>query len=242
MKNKINLINKAKSIFALTIIFTLVTSSCKKDFTTNKTETTTKDVMSFEILDSAKVDGRELFKSLIFIDGMYTNRVPSFDNNNLSSINIFSTQSQINEYRSFQEKAMNFIDSTNPGYFAQFKASMFSGNPTIIFNELVTGKFKTKNYINKLLEPTGYDVEHFVETGLTDENMSLLQSNTACALVWFGLEFFVVADRAVLLDVHFWISEPQPYPYNPQYASQIPNDNNLVQAVIADIVNNFSLN
>ena len=110
----------------------------------------------FAEIQMENVSGDELFKSIIFADGMVTKNLPSLTNYSPEKMNF--SENEIESYRIHQENLINHLKSLDPNYMINFKESILSKDFKIVSNEL---------------EKVKIDVIEYYKVKLQNENISL---------------------------------------------------------------------
>jgi hypothetical protein len=232
MENKTTLKSTVKSTFSLILIFILITGSCKKTETTNSEFSKAvplSNLSNGNVPSSATA--RQIFKSIVFADGLYTAYLPTYSNNNIDITNNFSSQTGLDKFREMQDSIMDYIEANNSGYLASFKSDIMSGNVTTVKNRYLDAYNKLEEYMNVKLEPTGYTVDYFADHEMTQSIAEEISSLSNC--VGPVLEVWLVVEIFLFISVHLAVSPP-----DPQIVAFVQNSY-LVDALAADIVTNF---
>lgn len=109
---------------------------------------------------SNKYSGEEIFKSIIFADGLITEKIPSLINYAPHKINF--TDSELIEYRKIQNNVIEYLRSLNNNYMEEFKTNILSKNHVQISNELNKSKNDLFNFFKKDLKKDNIDIENLV--------------------------------------------------------------------------------
>lgn len=108
---------------------------------------------------NASLSGEEVFKSIIFADGVLTDQITP-----LANISIVSTlnANELTEYRNTENDAINYIKTIDPNFFNNFKTAIYSKNATIINNAIEQASSVLTPFIQNRLSENNIDFESTV--------------------------------------------------------------------------------
>lgn len=140
--------------------------------------------------------GEELFKSIVFADGKFTDKLPS-----LSSISTIDTlkEEELVKYRAMENEAIEYLKKTDVKYFSKFQSAMYSKDPETIsksIQEIVTDLIP---FINGKLKLQGLSIEKLESAVQKDSNGNIDLEKTESqmrqmCIVWvIGLAVVAVA-------------------------------------------------
>lgn len=107
-------------------------------------------------IPTKELDGKELFKSIVFADGALTSKIYALEN--LSQIKNFS-KTELNKYRALQNDFISYMSTKDAKYFDNFKSSIYSKNPEIISDAIISASKELTPWINAKLSLKGLTLE-----------------------------------------------------------------------------------
>ncbi|MFD0862188.1 hypothetical protein ACFQ1M_08200 [Sungkyunkwania multivorans] len=109
-----------KNFLLLAACGALLLFSCSKD----------EQGVNFDSNALDELSGKEIFKSVLFADGVLTSKIPVLANN--FDFESYFDDDELQLYRELQDEVLGSIDSQYPEYFASFKRTMRSNNFELI--------------------------------------------------------------------------------------------------------------
>ena len=122
---KIREISQSPAVILL-VLMNFIFVSCNRDEILQDEVRLKTSAKSFKV---NPLSGEELFKSIIFADGVLTKNITPLANLDLSGT---LNQIELREYRATENDAIAYIKSLDENYFEKFKNAMSSGDPELI--------------------------------------------------------------------------------------------------------------
>lgn len=181
MKNKISKQIKIKSIFGLLMASTMFVVSCKKavilpEEIPNESSNETSISKSLN-----QTSGEDLFRSIFYLDGSITSKIPSIAHLDMNNQGISS--SQLKAYREGQTKMISRIKDKSPNFFNDFKAKIESNNPVIIRELLKNSKELFYEVAEDILSENGLVLEHEMNNYMSDSDIDVPDKMVAVVIV-----------------------------------------------------------
>lgn len=129
------------------------------------------------------ISGKELFKSIVFVDGNLTSKVPA-----LQKINVTENLSkqQLIEFRAFQNKAIEYLETTDKNYFDNFKQNIMTRDVEIISKTLSNSSKSLEPLVNILAKDQKLSIQEIKSqiSNNKEKNSDLQQADKfACLLI-----------------------------------------------------------
>lgn len=109
-------------------------------------------------LKNAQLSGKELFKSIFFVDGQATELLPVLTSN-VKIYDYLQSEEEIAEYKAFQEKVILYVDSKHPEFFGDFQQKMYSQDPVAIKETLIKSTELMLPFLSEAMGGTGLDYD-----------------------------------------------------------------------------------
>lgn len=159
-----------------------------------------------------KISGEELFKSIIFADGLLTKEIVPLANLQLSNK---MSVSQLEEYRLLQIEAINYISKSKAGFFDVFKENILSKNPDLINKAINDAGTLLIPFINQKLKANNISYEEVynnakdikTNSGNLDDFQYGKSKSSQSVCIYGAVVLAIVAAAAVALVVvgfGFW--------------------------------------
>jgi hypothetical protein len=162
-------------VFIIMLTFSLLFASCSEEAVVPNT--------------IENISGKELFKSIVFADGNLTANVPA-----LQKINVTDNLSkeQLIEFRAFQNKAIEYLESTEKNYFDNFKQNIMTRDVEIISKTLSNSSKSLEPLVNILANGQKLNIQE-IKSQLSDskEKNSDLQKSDEEACLAIVIVLFV---------------------------------------------------
>ena len=193
------LIRKQAKKIALLLSISLMFVSCSQ-YDDNSTDPQANEVAT-SLKRNAKITGEELFKSIVFSDGVLASELPSLMS--ISNINQL-TDSELVKYREMEEEAVTFLKNIDVNYFNKFQEKMYTTDPETIslsLKQIVTDLIP---FINSKLALQNLSIDKITTSLKKDANgsISIESANTQmkemCAVWVIGLVAVAVVVLAVV--------------------------------------------
>lgn len=182
-----------------------------------------------------KYSGEEIFKSIIFADGILTKEIVPLANQHIAER---MNASQLEEYRNLQKEAINYISGMDREFFTNFKNDILSKNPHSINNALekagnllvpfIQEKLKINNISYEEVYSKAQEIEIY-SGAFTDSQLGKTKSSDVC--IYGAVVIAIVAAAVVALVVvgfGFWWAKP---------GTDTPGNSLLKDEIILQIVN-----
>lgn len=129
------------------------------------------------------ISGKELFKSIVFADGNLTANIPA-----LQEINVTQNLSkeQLIEFRTFQNKALEYLESTDKNYFDNFKKNIMTRDVETISKTLSNSSKSLEPLVNVLAKDQKLNIKEIKSqlSNSKEKNSDLRKADEfACLLV-----------------------------------------------------------
>ena len=162
MKSIKNHARKIAILLSLSILF----ASCSQ-YDGNETVNPSSAELSKAIDNNNKITGEELFKSILFVDGKLTKRLPSLysmaNTDNLS-------KSKLIEYRKQEKEAIDYLKKIDPNYFDKFQAEIYTKDPERISKSISKVVNDLIPFMNEKLALQNLSIEKIAKTLKKDSN------------------------------------------------------------------------
>lgn len=193
-------------------------------------------------LRNANYDGKELFKSIILLDGEYTSKIPTLNSIKINSL-IKSNVDKI-EYENFKNEAISFILQENPNFMDNFKNDILSKDPIVISEAIKSSHNVMAKFLDYKLRPFGLtaekistDIKNIPTEELNQDSLNDIynSANGKCVYQVAGLVVLLVAAivAVVAAAVTTWVDEGTA-PIGKSSKKQI-----LIEEVAISIAENF---
>lgn len=148
-----------------------------------------------ENISNKKIDGQELFKSIIFLDGQLTKKIPSLES--ISNVNNLSV-TQLVKFRKSEIEAINYLKKLDSNYFNKFQSNIYTKDPEIIgitikkaskdMESFLDSKLSLKKFlIEKISRNTKKDKSIRIDVGETQIGMKQLCLDNVMLLMYVNL-------------------------------------------------------
>lgn len=155
-------------VFIIMLTFSFLFASCSEEAVVSNT--------------IENISGKELFKSIVFADGNLTANVPA-----LQKINVTENLSkeQLIEFRSFQNKAIEYLESTDKNYFDNFKQNIMTRDVETISKTLSNSSKSLEPLVNILAKDQKLNIEEIKAqiSNSNGENSDLQKGDEAACLL-----------------------------------------------------------
>lgn len=154
-----------------------------------------------------ETSGKELFKSIIFVDGSLTASIPALDEINFTQ-NL--PIDQLLEFREFEDKALMYLESKDAQYFENFKQNILSSDVELIAKTLKNASNDMSPLLRTYAQTKSIDFEN-IDTDVLKQSKSVMVKNAeeeACLAIvivlgvfcWAFSDFCLPDDAASLAD------------------------------------------
>ncbi|EOG6905637.1 exported hypothetical protein [Flavobacterium psychrophilum] len=174
MKKIRNIASSPALLFLLTLNFLMV--SCSNDGSSNSSTANKELTQSFS-KNSNQISGEELFKSIIFVDGVLTEELPSIKSiSNISNLKGV----ELAEYRKTENEAIAYLKKIDANYFDKFQKSLYTKDPETISKSLKQVSSDLTSFINNKLSVNNITIEKIQKNIVKDDkgNVDIPQTQT----------------------------------------------------------------
>jgi len=184
------------------LAFNFLMLSCSNDGTSTGSSTTNELTQSLSEKDG-QISGEELFRSIIFVDGVLTEKLPSIKS--ISSITALDEKELIT-YRETEKEAIDFLKKIDPEYFTNFQTSLYTKDPETISATLKKVTSDLSAFIDKKLSVNNITIEKVQKNIITDEKGNVDIAKTQVQMKQMCLSEVLVLVVGVFFYI-VWISE-----------------------------------
>lgn len=184
------------------LAFNFLMLSCSNDGTSTGSSTTNELTQSLSEKDG-QISGEELFRSIIFVDGVLTEKLPSIKS--ISSITALDEKELIT-YRETEKEAIDFLKKIDPEYFTNFQTSLYTKDPETISATLKKVTSDLTAFIDKKLSVNNITIEKVQKNIITDEKGNVDIAKTQVQMKQMCLSEVLVLVVGVFFYI-VWISE-----------------------------------
>lgn len=154
-------------IFIILLTFSFLFASCSEESIVPNT------------IDN--ISGKELFKSIVFADGSITSDIPALQKVGIAE-NL--TAEQLIEFRTFQNKAIEYLESTDENYFKNFKQNIMTRDVETISKTLSDSSKSLEPLVNIIAKDKNLNLAE-IKAEITNNNGQNLKGpqEIACLLI-----------------------------------------------------------